>query len=676
MVIDQSKRWPLIALTLVLAALAFIASGTGQGFVVGSAAAWVVLMLIPGAILCLFIDKTPNLLTWVLYALVGSPVLVGAIGTLLLLAGLSPGVAAYLIMLFIAASSVSFFLSNRKLTLSTPLTGRQTAWLSFVIILFCAITGYLPFTREWWQVRSDAWFHGAVIAEIDAFGLPPKDPYFTGLALQYMWIYHVLILMIAKATAIRPFLVMPILNLQALAAFIIGTYLFATRFRDRFEFGMSSVLMGVLAMNALFWLFFPVVLIRAFTGEVTGMEEVRRLFRLTPFDFTTVRGLLRIYHNQLYFLDKFMVSTAFSIGLAFIAAFWYGVTAFLSDRRSLPLVLASLAMLGMLMYHPLVGFIMLVGLFGGLFLLHLWRSRVEGYTLSTSLMLCGMMLLCLLLVSPYLYTTMFLKETEQVLPFGVSIKKTIGIFISCALVIFLGAFQIRKMVARRDAPSLFFWFATLSITMFCLIIRLPGPNTFDKLPFFIFYPLAVAGGWSLIEFSGRWKDPLRRRIVTGLLFAVLLLPVNIIATGGYYNTPSEVVVTPLEMEVSEWVGDNTPRDAVFFDSNDRVFLLVTGPRRYYWGIESYAMNWGYRDAEMAKRRNARNALYATSPLDAATLETLGTINAEVYVIVREGEPGISGMEKFKRYPEIFHEVFSSGSIRVLRIDKAACLAAR
>ena len=36
------------------------------------------------------------------------------------------------------------------------------------------------------RYRSDAWFHAAVIAQIGDYGIPPEDPYFAGLALQWM----------------------------------------------------------------------------------------------------------------------------------------------------------------------------------------------------------------------------------------------------------------------------------------------------------------------------------------------------------------------------------------------------------------------------------------------------------------------------------------------------------
>ncbi len=288
------------------------------------------------------------------------------------------------------------------------------------------------------------------------------------------------------------------------------------------------------------------------------------------------------------------------------------------------------------------------------------------------------------LMIPYLYSIMHLKEADNVIPFGLSFEKTAGIIVSSLLVIILAFPAIRRLVRSSKSADRFFICCFSSIALFCMFLVLPGPNTFDKMPFFVFYPLAVAGGWTLAHISER----LRRHggnFTVALFFILLLGPVNVIAMIGYSGTRTFKLVSAAEMKVSEWVGKNTPRNAVFLDSGDRVFLLVTGPRRYYWGTDPYSRLWGYDRNEMRKRRHVRDNLFSQDQLDTVTIGALGSISEDVYIIARDAEASkildktggerileSAGMKKFARYTDFFQTVYSLDGITILRVDKAAC----
>jgi len=78
---------------------------------------------------------------------------------------------------------------------------------------------------------------------------------------------------------------------------------------------------------------------------------------------------------------------------------------------------------------------------------------------------------------------------------------------------------------------------SICIIVYSLLIILPGPNKYDKPPFFVFYPLAIVGGWTLAELPGRGKSFFSKKAVVVLLMIVLFLPVNLLAMLGYINTP-------------------------------------------------------------------------------------------------------------------------------------------
>ena len=673
----SSPRWAIWVLFLAAALSSVWAAAHGGPRLPGGVLAYALLSFGPGAALFLLLRPRQPLLELILASLVASPVLVVAAGAPLLLAGATPRGAALLVVAATAALGLWALRPGRPAALSTERSGRQLLVLFATLVVFCLLVGVLPLTRSWWRMRADAWFHGAVVAEIAAFGLPPHDPYFVGMPLQYMWFYHALVLLLSRASAIPPLVVMPLLNLQALSVFALGAFLVSAALRKGFASSYWAMLTAVFGMNALYWVFLiPLVILRAFSGTVRGMAEVARLLSLHPFSADRIRTLLHIYYNQEFLLDKFLVATALTLGLGFIAGVWYGTVRYLETRQRQYLVLVFLSAAGMLGFHPLTGVLAAGGILGGLFFLFLRRRGVDGYRIGPSAAVAAAVIGAGLLLLPYLVSITRAKEGEQLLPFSLSVAKLGGLAISLALVVVLAAFQVRRLVRSRSAGVQFLLAGTIALFLVSLVIRLPGPNTYDKLPFLLFFPLAVVGGWSLADFTARAR-PRRRPIRAVLVFLALFAPLNGLTLAAYYHSPAQPPLQPDEWALTDWVRGHTPRDAVFFDSGDRVILLVPGPRRYYWGLENYAEQWGYDKAEMARRRHVRDNLYSTAPLDSTTLSVLGTMPAPTYLIARGGDPGSPGPERFHAYPDLFRVVFSSGNLFLFQVDREACrLAAR
>jgi hypothetical protein len=262
---------------------------------------------------------------------------------------------------------------------------------------------------------------------------------------------------------------------------------------------------------------------------------------------------------------------------------------------------------------------------------------------------------------------MHLKEREQVFPLSVSMHKTIGIFISCAFALAL-AVRARAFWQEKTAAPRFFVLGALSATLFCLVITLPGPNTYDKLGYLVFIPLSTIGGIALAD------AVTARARRTAIAWAVaFLLPVNAIAFAACFATPDEVEVTDHEARLSDWIRANTPRDALMIDDHERVVFLVTAPRRYFWGCWAYAQQWGYPKAEMSRRLHAHNAIYAPGPIDGTALEVLGAVREPLFAVVRP-EHRAAGAVVATR-PDLFPVVHQDGDYAIVRVDTAACKAA-
>jgi hypothetical protein len=248
---------------------------------------------------------------------------------------------------------------------------------------------------------------------------------------------------------------------------------------------------------------------------------------------------------------------------------------------------------------------------------------------------------------------MHAKEREHVFPLDFSFPKIAGILISSAFVIAV-ALRARLPWRDRTAGWRFLALGTAAVTAFCFSIALPGPNTYDKLGYFVFVPFAIMAGIAIADSVAARSGRARRAAVAAwvLLFFV---PVNAIAFVSCFGTPDAVEVTPAEARLSEWVRTHTTRESVFIDDHDRVPLLVTGPRRYYWGTLAYAEQWGYPRSEMTRRKHVVEALYRGGGLDAAALDALRAVDEPVYVVVRPEHAGSAAAVQTGWFETVFED---------------------
>jgi hypothetical protein len=641
----------------------------------GSIAAYAVLMFLPGLGLYLLVERRPSALEGSVSALALSPVITCGLAIIFMVFGMSADSAVRWNLAaagILGLAGVIKFNAAPDRTIRRELTSRQWAVLGFVVVATLVLVGYQPATSEWWRVRSDAWFHAAVVAQVSDFGLPPDDPYFAGFALQYMWFYHVLVLVLSKAAALDPFRVMTFLNLQSLCGLLLATILFSGVFVRSFAKRVASCVTVAFGMNGLFWLFLPIKIVRVFVGQVRGTEELARTFSLSPFEMQTAMKFLWIYHNQDLLLDKFMVATAFSTALCCMAVFWFAVAEFLRSRRWFPLIATAIALTGMVGFHTLFGMINSITIFGGLVLLFLFRRWVSDYRLRPALELAAACAVAIAVIAPYLYAITHEKQAGHAFQLAVTLPGFGGIVISCAAAAFLAIFQ-RRFFRSREMPHRYVQYALLTTTIFCALMVLPQGGAADKIATFVFYPLAVIGGWSIVDLIDRQKTRARKAAVATAIAVLIFIPVNAIWLAAYYNTPTTATYTSDEVSVAAWVRENTPREAVFIDRDEEVFLLVAGPRRYYCGRWAYAYQWAYDKLEMSGRMHVRDALYRDDELDVTALRILGEAPWELYVIDRGDWK--SGLTRLDLDPSLFQRVFSAGRIAVYRVDTAACAAA-
>jgi hypothetical protein len=666
------RRFALPAVVAAAGLMGVAASWLGAPVFPFGICAYLVLSLVPGAALYRLAARDTEILEEITAAIVLSPVLTAAAAALLMLAGAGTRETAALVVVLSSGFGVAALLRPRSF--SSSVDRRQGLALALFLAVLSGLVFYLPATSEWWRVRSDGWFHGAVIAQIADYGIPPEDPYAVGFPLQYMWIFHVFAFVLAGASGVDPFMAMAVVNVFSLVGLALAGFLFSSVFRKAFSHNFAALLTLVFGMNAAVWLFLPVKFLQAFSGDVRGWEEVARVFSLRPYDALSVRGFVQLGFIQEWLLDKFMVATAFTVGLALMAALWWAAARYLATEKRQYLFAAFVSAFGVVAYHTALGMVVFGSVAGGLFVMLAFGRRWRKCAKRPILRLLGAMVLAGVLLLPYMYSITYAKTGEAAFPLGLSFLKMLGIAVSCALVIFLSAFQWRRVLGDKTPAALFLVWTTAAVVFLCAIVRLPAANAYDKFPFLLFFPLAVLGGWTIAEYAERAAAAGRRtlRYVAACLLA--FGPLNIFMFAGYYNTVPVPIVSEDEKKVGKWISAATPRESVVIDTNLNCFLLIEGPRRYYMASELYAFGWGYDQSEIGKRVRVIADLYAPGELDRDTLETVGALRFPLFILVRSGEPSVDET-KFGANPELFHRVFAAGPITVYEIDRPACLSA-
>ncbi len=118
-----------------------------------------------------------------------------------------------------------------------------------------ALVALPPLLNPFVRVHGDGWVHAGLVWELAVRGLPPQDPRFAGLPLNYVWFYNLFVaLFTGLPGAHDPFVIMAILNVITIALIArFAYYLGYAVWRDR-DAAAGSALLLTLGFNAGAWL--------------------------------------------------------------------------------------------------------------------------------------------------------------------------------------------------------------------------------------------------------------------------------------------------------------------------------------------------------------------------------------------------------------------------------------
>ncbi|MCK5620188.1 MAG: hypothetical protein KAJ17_12350 [Candidatus Krumholzibacteria bacterium] len=586
-----------------------------------------------------------------------SPLLIALPVMAVMLLGLPVETAVWAI---VGISMAQFLTYGTQRALSaTTADKRLLIGLAAVVAVAAVLTLWLPATNTWWQFREDSWFHAAVFRRIANYGLPAVDPYFSPLRLQYMYFYHILLLIVSTLTGLGPFGAMIFTNFIALGGCVLGFNFLAGMFTQRSAVRLTGVILCMFAMNGLFYLFFPLRLVRAFWGEMAGSDVLQQFYSLSPLGQATVSRFVSVEGNQHLFLDKFMLGTALSLTLGLVCALLALMLLAHRGRWTWVHSFFYMAVLsGAMFLHLVVGVTIAAATVGTIIVTAVVRPRIRSPEDEGGLALrwqAFLAIFSIVIVIPYMMSVTPHGGPGRSVAIGIQFRQVFGV-LSCLLPALIPAlwYLVRVERARRpDAAGdglsssgvLAVW--TVFVLAIALVVDLPTSNeTKFVFPLYIALSALAVGAldrWTTAQ-SGRSG---RSRWSWVVAYVVLCtVPLNALYFAGAFADRSKFNRTLSEISLYDWIRKTTRDEALFLEADDIVRIPVLAGRDQYWGTEAYAHIWGYPPDEIEARRSLRDAIFGEKELTDDLLEHAAALRRPFYVVLRNIHA--DGGKKFKR----------------------------
>ncbi|MFN8587797.1 MAG: hypothetical protein U0704_08320 [Candidatus Eisenbacteria bacterium] len=595
-----------------------------------------------------------------------SPFVAGVPFAALAWAGVPVTAAARAVTLALAVAALVESLRGRRRDRTAP-AGATPADLAALALaaLWAALCGTLMATNAYLPLRSDGWFHAAVVTQIAQRGVPPEDPYFAGLKLLYFWGSHAwAAACVAVAPRLEPWTPLMWLNVSGAFAVVLGFGALAQRLGARAGGTAFACALGVLGYSPFAW---GRIVGRAFTGDVRGWQDVvhQAGHGIDPVLATMAAGQL---HGSLaFFGDKYMVLTPFGMGLALLllatcAAFE------LLERPSARAAWALAAAVGATLFvHTVVGYglLLLCALWGALALVQAVAGSREraAAVLPFALAVAG----AVLLLSPYLAEITWGKR-GQLSSAGFGRRALYSFVLGGALYVPAG-FAWLATRARRGFAPLALLLAAALVAAFALALKLPENNQ-SKFLNVLWLLLAAPAA---LGFEAALRRTTRVLAVAGWAFlACATLPSLALAVWGFAGERGIGMhawrATPAQREACAWVRAHTPPDAALGDPVVARDLLVHGGRSVWWGGPYGERDWGYDPAALAARRELVSSLALGREPQGAGAALLASAKREVVLVARAGAPdSLVDVAAIEARPERFEKLWGNSAMTFYRV---------
>jgi len=533
---------------------------------------------------------------------------------------------------------------------------RAVVVLAAVLVVAFAI----PYALTPWMLeKSDAWYHAGATYQILGRGMPPEDPRFAGLRVNYVWFFN---LFVALLTAVRdsdPFVFMALLNLADLAALAgVAMLLGWTLWRNSRAASGAAFLtcLGFYGIASLLW---PLTLAR-----VALQGAPAPVFRWSTWHI--MEDLSPPFNIIESFVDKFVTGTSLNYAWVLMAlALWAAVRLARGPSRAAWWVLA-LSSAGMQLWHGVVGLSAVPVLVCTLLTLALARPWLGWLPSPTRLASIGLAaLLGFAATLPYTIAISSGWSPERsglhVAPLHFNLAFTVTVLLSCALALVLAAKPLAAIVRERRGEAALLGVFAFGMLAFAIVIQLPNYNHV-KFAFEAFLPLAALGGarfWPWLEGARRRSGVWAPAVLWLALAAPIALTLHAFAVDPEQHTYVPLNPRPGESALYAWIEARTPRDMVFVDARFRDLVMVRGRRQLYLGSPSGPERAAFPLQQVIERRAVMADLYGPARRLDADADALTRLGRPACVIVRlEDVPeGASARAALAARPDRFVPIY-------------------
>ncbi len=540
--------------------------------------------------------------------------------------------------------------------------------------LWTALCAWLLCTNDLLPLRSDGWFHAAVVAQIAQRGVPPEDPYFAGLRLLYFWGSHAWaagwLVLVPKLQPWTPLLA---LNLSGAFAVVLGVAAIAQRLRANAEAVAGACLLALLGYSPFAW---GLIVGRAFTGDVRGWADVvhQAGHGIDPVLATMATGQL---HGSLaFFGDKYLVLTPFGMGLALLALSVAAALALLERPGARGGFALAVCVAATLFVHTVVGYALLL-LCATWFVVAAVRGVTGDHRRLAALFPIALAVIgAITVLAPYLIEITLGKRGQ--LSAGLTRKALWSFVVGGAFYIPAGfAWLASRARGGRDRDAgeslapLALLVPVLLVAGMALALRLPENNQskFLNLLFLLLAAPAALGLQSLLDRAGR---PLAWLLTA--CFACAALPNLGLAIWGFSGERGIGMhawrATPAQREACAWVRAHTPADAALCDPVVARDLIVHGARSVLWGGPYGERDWGYDPAALQARRDLVSALALGRDPEGGAFVLLSSAKREVVLVTRADAPdSVLSVAAIAARPERFERLWGNGAMTFWRVRR-------
>lgn len=538
--------------------------------------------------------------------------------------------------------------------------------------------------NDYLLIRSDSWYHAAVVREVMERGIPPQEPLLGDFSIKYMWFYHLFQAAWIKRSGLSLFHAMAFFNIINAFVFPYLATRFASYFTSRKSVMVLVALFAIAGLDSASWILWPIILIKAFIGDVTGMAEVKRILATTSINSVEVIRFLKPEGTwQVNWSDKFLTITVFNYSLnVFLACLILMLKkSFMSDSRFKAIVTLFVMILGTFLMHIISGIVLLYVLVGSSILMYLSSRYIYGERRQVSDFYVQIItvILVTLFALPYFYTLV----SEGNNPEGNSLvnnlfhfgwRSILTILFPLAILFCPVRDAIRKLLSGRDYVSMTMISWIASLFLLCVFINI-GVVGEKKLIYFLFI---VLGPPIYIQIIDRIRNSTGGKRVFLLTFILILffIPPVLTFRGFMMDKPKDKLwsrrysVTDEDMIFFEWVAENTSKDAVVIEEFNYHLSPVYAGRRNLYSNYNIIVAQDYGGPKMDLYRNIQASVFSSEPISHDLVDDMAEVGRKLYVAVWkediEDSPWLEN--RFGSHPEWFKEVYRSTRVSLYTLS--------